>query len=545
MFGLAPLDFFFVFFYLSVTTWIGLRGGRGAKSAQEFFLPHRFGKWMIAMATFGSGTSSDQAVTVASKCSASGVSGIWYQWLFLFATPFFWVVAPLLRRFRAVTTADIFEARFDRGVARLFCAAGLLKSALSVGLLFKGTSAVLTATTAGTVDGDVMLVLLAASLLTYTLVGGLSAAIVTEFLQGLLTILFSFLLLPFVLNAVGGISGMKTMIGDPAKFDLFVPGEIGVFQVVMLTLSGLAMLVMIPHNLGVFTSGRREADGQFGFVAGAMMKRVCVAAWCLTGLGGAAYFAGRDYEPDQLYGLLAHAFLPDFMPGLLGIFIASMLAAAMSTCSVMLVAGSALLTNNFYRSLRPAYPEHHYIVAGRWAMILVAAAGLGFAFWFPGVVRGLEVILAVTPIMGVVFWLGFFWHRMNVAGAWAGTLVGYAVWGVTEAVPAAALTLPWQLFAIFAGTILAAVATSLRTARPDAGRLERFYALSRTPIRPGEVVPAPCVLPADAVTPEPRWWFAAGGFCVPRPERRTVTGFVVTSAMVAALIAVFLLILAL
>lgn len=563
MFGLAPFDLTIVLLYLVATTWIGLRAGRGARSAQEFFLPHRSGKWMLTMATFGSGTSSDQAVTVASKCHASGASGIWYQWMYLFATPFFWIVAPLLRRFRAVTTADIFEARFDLGVSRLFCAAGLLKSALSLGLLFKGTGAVLTATSAGAVNSDVMLVLLAASLLTYTLVGGLAAAIATEFFQSLLTLLFSFMLLPFVLHAVGGIAGMKRTLADPAMFELFVPGQIGVFHIVMLSISGLAMLVMIPHNLGVFTAGRRESDGQVGFVAGAFLKRVCVALWCLTGLAGAAYFAGRQIDPDQLYGLIAQAFLPEFLPGLLGLFIASVLAASMSTCSAMLVAGSALLTNNFYRSLRPSYPEIHYVRAGRFSMMLVAAAGLGFAFWFPGVVRGLEIIIAITPIMGVVFWMGFFWHRMNIAGAWAGTLAGYAAWMFTESAPGAALlgqvwtgwvratadgattAFAWQMLIILVATVAAAVIASLRTPRPDPDRLDRFYALSRTPIRPDEIVPAPCVLPVGVVAPEPRWWLSAGGVHVPRPERRTVAGFLVCSALVLAMIAGFALILAL
>ncbi|MFH1499178.1 MAG: sodium:solute symporter family protein [Verrucomicrobiota bacterium] len=546
MFGLTFFDFCIVLLYLVATTWIGLRAGRGAgRSAQEFFLPHRSGKWMLTMATFGSGTSSDQAVTVASKCHASGASGIWYQWMYLFATPFFWIVAPLLRRFRAVTTADIFEARFDAGVARLFCAAGLLKSALSVGLLFKGTGAVLTATSAGTVDSDVMLVLLAGSLLIYTLVGGLAAAIATEFLQSLLTLLFSFLLLPFVLHAVGGIAGMKATLADPAMFDLFVPGQIGVFHIVMLSISGLAMLVMIPHNLGVFTAGRRESDGQVGFVAGAFLKRVCVALWCLTGLAGAAYFAGREIDPDQLYGLIAQAFLPEFMPGLLGLFIASVLAASMSTCSVMLVAGSALLTNNFYRSARPSYPDQHYVRAGRVAMVAVAAAGLGFAFWFPGVVRGLEIIIAVTPIMGVVFWLGFFWHRMNVAGAWTGTLLGYAVWGLTESRVLFAVEFAWQMLFILVPTTLGAVIGSLRTAPPEPERLERFYALSRTPISPGEIVPGPCLLPVGVTAPAPRWWLVAGAVHVPRPERRTVNGFLACAGLVLAMIAGFDLILAL
>ena len=55
------------------------------------------------------------------------------------------------------------------------------------------------------------------------LAGGLGAAIVTDFIQGILTILFSFLLLPFVLGAVGGMTGMRETI-------LAMPGNEGMFS---------------------------------------------------------------------------------------------------------------------------------------------------------------------------------------------------------------------------------------------------------------------------------------------------------------------------
>jgi hypothetical protein len=106
------------------------------------------------------------------------------------------------------------------------------------------------------------------------------------------------------------------------------------------------------------------------------------------------------------------------------------------------------------------------------------------------------------------------------------------------------MVLPWQILLIFLTTIGAAVIVSLRTAPPEAARTARFYALARTPIRDGEVVPAPCVLPVDAVVPEPRWWLAFRGIYIPRPERRTVTGFLVCSVLVAVLIIGFLAILA-
>lgn len=562
MSGLSFVDGAVIVAYFTGISWIGLRAGRGARTTGEFFMPRRFGKWMLAMATFGSGTSSEQAVSVASKCYTSGASGIWYQWLFIFATPFFWIVMPLLRRFRAVTMADIFEARFDRSVGLLFCAVGLLQSALTLGLLLKGTGAILAASSAGVVGTNALLVALTVSFLAYSMSGGLSASVITEFFQGFLTLVFSFLLLPFVLQAVGGVDGMKRTLADPARFQLFHSTEVGVFHVAMLTLSGLAILVMIPHNLGVSSSSRREADGQVGFVAGAFLKRLCVAGWCLTGLAGAAFFADRVVEPDFIYGMLAAEFLPAFLPGLLGLFIAGVLGTSMSTCSPILVAASALFANNLYRSFAPERPERHYITVGRIAMAATAAASLGFAFLLPDVVKGLEIILALTPIMGIVFWLGFFWRRTTPAGVWVATVAGYAVWAICESRWGAAFlarvhpafasrnldgfetTHAWQLFFILAATAVSAIVTSLLTRPVAEQKLDEFYALSRTPVQPGEIVPAPCTLPVNAVVPTPDWWICWRGLQVPRPGRRAWVGFLVCAGLVAIMILAFARILA-
>ena len=53
---------------------------------------------MMAFFMFGSGTHSDQAVSVAAKTYRAGASGIWYQWLWLFVTPFFWLVTNQMAR---------------------------------------------------------------------------------------------------------------------------------------------------------------------------------------------------------------------------------------------------------------------------------------------------------------------------------------------------------------------------------------------------------------------------------------------------------------
>ena len=116
--GLQLADMAVLLLYLAAVAAIGFWSSRRIKRSADFFMPRRFGKLMMVMFSFGAGTHSDQAVGVASKSYTSGLSGIWYQWLWLPVTPFYWLIAPVMRRFRAITTADVFEARLHRAVVR-------------------------------------------------------------------------------------------------------------------------------------------------------------------------------------------------------------------------------------------------------------------------------------------------------------------------------------------------------------------------------------------------------------------------------------------
>ena len=137
--GLATADWIALGGYLFGVTLLGIWASRKVKGMADFVMPRRFGKLMMLMHGFGTSTHSDQAVTVASKCYSSGLSGIWYQWMWLFATPFFWLIAPMMRRFRALTTADVFAARYATSVAILFCVFGLAKFVVTIGNMLKGS----------------------------------------------------------------------------------------------------------------------------------------------------------------------------------------------------------------------------------------------------------------------------------------------------------------------------------------------------------------------------------------------------------------------
>src|SRR3954468_977738 len=221
--GMHWIDVVVLVAYLLGVTAFGIRSVRKVRGVNDFFMPRRFGIPMMIMHAFGTGTSSDQAVVVASATFVHGLSGIWYQWMWLFATPFYWLIAPIMRRFRAVTTADVLTLRYDQSVAMLFALVGIANMALKIGVLLKGAGALVDACTGGTIDSHLALGLITVLFIIYGTAGGLAAAIATDFVQGMMTIAFSVMLLPPLFHAVGGMSGIRASVGDPSMLSLVTP----------------------------------------------------------------------------------------------------------------------------------------------------------------------------------------------------------------------------------------------------------------------------------------------------------------------------------
>ncbi|MHC4912329.1 MAG: sodium:solute symporter family transporter, partial [Planctomycetota bacterium] len=155
MLGVNWIDWLVIGVYLAVITIIGIWAVRRVRSTASFFISDRkFGKIMMMFFSFGTGTHSDLAVSVAAKTYRSGASGIWYQWLWLFATPFYWLLAPIFRRMRAVTIGDYFQARYGRSVTVLYAVFGIMQLTVSIGLMLKGSSAMITAVSGGAINAN-------------------------------------------------------------------------------------------------------------------------------------------------------------------------------------------------------------------------------------------------------------------------------------------------------------------------------------------------------------------------------------------------------
>jgi Na+/proline symporter len=564
MLGVNWIDWLVIGVYLGVITIIGVWAVKRVRSAASFFISDRkFGKIMMMFFSFGTGTHSDLAVSVAAKTYRSGASGIWYQWLWLFATPFYWLLAPIFRRMRAVTIGDYFHARYGRSVTVLYAAFGIMQLTVSIGLMLKGSSAMITAVSGGAINANYAILGMTVIFVIYGVAGGLSAAIVTDFIQGMLTIVLSFLILPFALSAVNGLAGLRETVNNPDMFKIVAPHEITVFYIAVISFNALLGWATRPHTMGMAAAGKTEMEGRVGVVVGMLLKRVCTIAWVLTGLCAVGLYGGREVNVDYVYGLMAHDLLPKVAPGLIGLFIASMLAAVMSSCDAFMVSSSALFTENIYRPiLARNKSDSHYMRVGRVVAALVVVAGIFFAFKLESVVHGLEIFWKVSAMMAIPFWVGLFWRRATTTAAWAATLMSFAallltgtisifgnvIWDFNVTVAGrlpefmlfeGRLSLAWQMLIYLSAGFVAAVVVSLFTRPVDNEKLDRFYECLRTPIQPGEPETEPFTLP-DGVEPAPRHpWVSHPALEIPKPNFVSVVGFFAAWGAVAVLIASF------
>jgi hypothetical protein len=230
-------------------------------------------------------------------------------------------------------------------------------------------------------------------------------------------------------------SGLRESITNPDMLSLVSPGEITLFYIIVIAFNALVGWVTMPETMANCAAGKTEMEGRTGVTVGIFGKRICTIAWMLTGLCAIVMYSQLS-DPDLAYGTMARDLLPEISPGLIGLFIAGMLASIMSTCDSLMVVASALFTENIYkRFLVVGRADKHYTFVGRIASALVVLLGIFVAFNLESVVKGLELYWMASALMGIAFWVGLYWRRATVAGAWAATLTSFAVVLLTMRAP--------------------------------------------------------------------------------------------------------------
>jgi Na+/proline symporter len=478
MLGLHWLDWLTIIAYFALAISIGVYVARKAKTSADFFMGgRRFGKLYTISHALGTGTSSEQPVTVAGAAYGLGLAGIWYQWIYLFATPFYWLLAPLYRRMRVQTMGDFFELRYGKLAALAYTGLGLFNFIVGIALILKGTGLTIEAISGGAMAFLPTVLAMTAAFVVYAIWGGLLAAVANDVLQGALIIVLSTLLLPFAISAAGGWGAVQTQVPD-AMWSFVAPVEVTLFFIGMVVLNALTGVVVEPHHMSVCGAARSEMASRSGWTYGNFIKRLLTLAWAVTGILAFLLYPNLENR-EHAFGTLVQQLLP---AGLVGLMIACMIAAVNSTCSAFTVGAGALFTRNVYETyVRPNPDDAQRMKIARLASAAAVIAGVLLALLLPSLIAGLKLLWTSAAAFGIAFWAGVVWRRANRSGMFASITVVIACmlmtgkfgrgWAIEDQI---ALYLPLGFFTM--------IVMSLLTKPENPERMRQFYARLETPV---------------------------------------------------------------
>ena len=226
-------------------------------------------------------------------------------------------------------------------------------------------------------------------------------------------------------------------------------------------------------------TGRDERSCRIGMAYGNFIKRFCTIGWALVGVIVAVLLIQRGQapfaDPEDAFGYATRELL---FPGGLGLMIACVLAANMSTGSAFMVDSAALFTQNFYRRfLVKAKSDRHYLWAGRFAGVTITLLGVVFGLFVGNVLQAFLFTETIAAFMGISMFGAISWRRSNRWGAVASLLVSSLVFFWLTYRQHEVL-LQWEAanfgIALLAG-FASLAAVSLATAPESRERLKLFY----------------------------------------------------------------------
>ncbi len=323
-----------------------------------------------------------------------------------------------------------------------------------------------------------IIILTAICVLFYGVLGGLRAAYWTDLIQGIFIVILSIVLIPIGLNALiddekeasvassnvaavvqteasgvesaplqldageaqnkPGRSVSDTLTGFtilhkrvPAEyFEILTSpkgGEFPFHYILAITLLNLLGIVCQPHFIATGGgSAKTEFNARFGLVAGNILKRFCTIGWALTALVALAYLASSvelAEDPDKVWGVATRELLGPMNAGLVGLMLACLLAALMSSASCYMLVVSGLVVRNGYAALiNPKASEKTFVLAGRicGAIVIIGATIVSLASM--NVFEQLKFAWEIPIVFAAPFWIGMYWRRANKYSAW-GTII--------------------------------------------------------------------------------------------------------------------------
>lgn len=494
------LDWVVVACYLVGSVALGLFvARRGASNLAEFFVGGRAIPWWLAATSMAATTFNvDTPLYVAGRVARAGVAGNWEWWCFAFGHVLMAVLlARLWRRASVLTDLELTELRYAGRPAvilrtsRAFLLA-IPFNCLSIGYGMLAMRKLLVAL--GVLDhlpnlpGDPRLwaiIPIVLVVLFYTAVSGLWGVVATDFLQYILAMAGAVAVMVFALREVGGLGAMVDGLrasGQGSHLDLvplgsdaLVPlstflGYIGIQWWAFRNSDGGGMFIQRLSS----TASERDAE-RAAHAFNVLNYVIRTWPWVIVALAALLLMPGLQ-DPELAYPLMMMRYLPS---GLLGLALASMLAAFMSTVSTQVNWGASYLVNDLYARFSGVTDERRLLRSARWASLLITALAASVSFFMDDVGAVFRFLILIGNGPGLVLLLRWFWWRINAWAELSAMLAGLGLALLTYLPALGGLTFGQRLLMTAFGSMVVWIPAMLLTAPEPAATLDAFYARVR------------------------------------------------------------------
>ena len=479
------IDWAIVLIYLIATMALGIYLSRKASGGLvDFFVSGRSLPWWLAGTSMAATTFSiDTPLYIAGVVGKRGIAGNWEWWSFGIAhLVLIYVFARLWRRSEIVTDAELTEMRYSgpmaatlRGTKAFLFAVPINCIGIGYAMLamVKVVDALELWQSLGIEPGEGLKLwsVIGVSLLVLIYAGfsGLWGVVATDFFQFFLALFGALIVAIFAVNHVGGIHSLVQQLQQHSQQDVlsFIPLTVGAKGNAWIQWSetaGITASTFLAYVAVQWWAFRRSDGG------GEFVQRLAAAKdeaeaekaawffnllhyvvrtwpWILVALAAIILFPDLK-DPELGYPKLMLEFLP---PALLGLVVASLIAAFMSTVSTSINWGASYLTNDLYKRFwRPGASQSELVLVGRVASVVVTLLGAIAAVYAEDVATVFRLVIAIGTGPGLVLILRWFWWRINAAAELAAMVSGFILGWIASLPPVEEIaTIPFFALPVF------------------------------------------------------------------------------------------------
>ena len=458
---LSTLDWAIVLAFFALTLAVGLWVSRQAgKSSSEYFLSGRdLPWWLLGFSMVATTFSTDTPNLVTDLVRSRGVAGNWSWWAFLLTgmlTVFLY--AALWRRSEILTDVEFYEIRYSGASAAFLRGFRAVYLGVFFNVVIMASVTLAAIKIGGTMLGLTPAQSVAAAMLVtviFSTLGGFRGVIITDFLLFIVAMIGAFAAAYVALQhpQVGGLQGLLTHPAVMPKLAMIPPLDWSTPESRDF-LFGFLIVPLAVQWWSVWYPGAEPGGG--GYLVQRMLaarnEKEAVAAtlffnfahyairpwpWIIVALASLIVFpdlasiqqAFPHVPADKIGNDLGYSAMLTFLPpGIMGLMLASLLAAYMSTIATHLNWGSSYVVNDVYqRFVNPGASERTLVNVGRLSTVVMMVLAALLSLQLTNAVQAFQIMLQIGAGTGLLFILRWFWWRINPWSELAAMVVSFVV----------------------------------------------------------------------------------------------------------------------